>query len=1469
MGNIGSATIDFKVNNKDVKKAFTGVNQGFNKAEKSVNGFNKKLKGADKAIGGLSSAFKKLAVSIGGILIIKDVFATFGKFEQSVSNAASVTGAFGDALDKTKKNIEDVSKSLGKTTVFAASDAAAAFYDLASAGYDVANMTEKELKPVLDLAAATQSDLKFATETVTGALASLGLGFESSEALADVFTKTIASSKATLDKLNQSYSIAGAAFEGFNVHVEEANAALGVLYDRNLDGSRAGNVLRNVLTKTAKVTDGGMKVLKKYNLALADVDVETRGLIPVLETLGAAQLSNADSAELFGVEYGSLAKTLFDNVGEVKNLNAALEESGGTAAKIAEDQLDTLQGSLKLLASNYESLKLVIGEELAPVLREFAELLGDLASDEGVQNFFREFVGILKDLFTALMPIIRAVFDVAKAFLSVLGPAIKVVVDLISALKPVILGAVVAFAAFRVITKVVAMFALLNAALRTNTLLLGVNGIAGAVAGTRTALSGVGVTLSATTGLMTGLTGGIKAAFAAFKAFSIGLLTNPIFLAAAAIGVLAVSIYKWFKRNEEIKDSIATLKTAMDGFSTETIGNFNAALTDLEEKLLSAHSFWATFEDIIAASESLQNVQEDFVTLGTAMGENEADLREWLAEVDLTTEEGAQLASERLGAMRSDFNDMAKNAIQSFKELSEGSEDNVTKLTDDLEQWQEGLAETYKTLDLTDEQIEIRTREMMNALEEEYLRSADIADKFIFYFAEGLTSAESLKKMADAGHDVSDASLIKMATKAREAENIGEETALLYAAGVINKKQYAASQAADFTVESLNAMIHTNKKNKDVVADSFGAVVTKTMNTGLEIQAKGGEAMGDNAIVTGENVSKGMAQGVENKKGLFFGAMNNILGFFNDVASQFGIDKIFGIEDGAITEALGGLVASINGTDASAIDDAVSAYDELEVSIAGATEEADKFEGSSGGGGAEKLGDDFKEQFDTITESLKDMRKQVAESIGGVADDYKDEMVKLSGVDEKYVKKRADIFKKGNEALVKEGLGDESIKTIVSKFQTFIEEIDTAILAGLGETFEKNLTSIGDLISTIETSDFEVKDIFEFPSADELIDTEGWNGFWEDYADGIEGVQERLKDLVKEQAKAFADIRADSEKTLASLAKLEKTGGENIAKAIYSQEKKLADLRKSLSETDDTDRVAELQAEISEMENMLKKHNDVRKELAAEIAEIERRDELDPIAKAKEDFEKEKAILEERLKINAAFFEDTEMKKPKALADVISELKTLREGVLNEENQEYLDNLIVQQERQQAELDQAKAFLENARTQKEEIEVKYQTFLEEQRAAETVAFQAHLKEQETILAGHAKTQIARYNAIAAAARKAGQGGSTPSESSVGFAKGGYTGAGSKLDVAGLVHKNEYVIPSQMVNKLKPTGFINALENMRNGLKGFADGGLTSGKMQPAVAGDKNMTINFNNTTPAEANTGISGAALMYQLRPYL
>ena len=351
-----------------------GLNKGFGAVSGKVSGFGTKLEGLmTSAIGPLIGVMGIAAVT----MALKKSVDAFGSFEQAAANASSVTGKTGAAFLETKGHIMEVSKVLGETTVFKASEAADAFYDLASAGYDVANITKTELKPILDLAAASQTDLKATTELVTSTLGQFGMGIESSKKVADVFARTIGSSKATMEKLGNSMVYVGPVAHALGRSLEETSATLGVLYNKGFDASMAGTALRGALSRLMNPTAQVAAKLSELGVTVAEVNPETHSMADILDTLTGAGMDTADAMELFGLRAGPAMLALTENTDDIRELTGSLGEAGGAAETMASQQLTTFEGQMKLVHSKIEAFMLNIGEMTAPAVLAMANALTD------------------------------------------------------------------------------------------------------------------------------------------------------------------------------------------------------------------------------------------------------------------------------------------------------------------------------------------------------------------------------------------------------------------------------------------------------------------------------------------------------------------------------------------------------------------------------------------------------------------------------------------------------------------------------------------------------------------------------------------------------------------------------------------------------------------------------------------------------------------------------------------------------------------------------------------------------------------------------------------------------------------------------------------------------------------------------------------------------------------------------------
>ena len=75
----------------------------------------------------------------------------------------------------------------------------------------------------------------------------------------------------------------------------------------------------------------------------------------------------------------------------------------------------------------------------------------------------------------------------------------------------------------------------------------------------------------------------------------------------------------------------------------------------------------------------------------------------------------------------------------------------------------------------------------------------------------------------------------------------------------------------------------------------------------------------------------------------------------------------------------------------------------------------------------------------------------------------------------------------------------------------------------------------------------------------------------------------------------------------------------------------------------------------------------------------------------------------------------------------------------------------------------------------------------------------------------------------------------------GFDGGGYTGPGGKHDAAGIVHAGEYVFTQEDVRRL---GGPSAMDALRNGLRGYANGGHVSASSRAPVMPAREQSVNL-------------------------
>jgi len=387
-----------------------------------------------------------IAVGAGSVKMAAD-------FEQSMANAASVSGATVEEFEKMKK----VAREMGKTTVFSAKESADAMYYMASAGWK-ANQMAVAIKPTLDLAAATQSELAFTTDTVIATLNQFGLEAKETERIANVFAAAIGNSQATLEKLSGSMRYVGPVANSLGKSVEETAAALMGLYNAGFKGEQAGTVLRGALSRLMNPSKEAMAAIDSLGLSFEQINPATNSLADVIGVLASRGIDTATAIKIFGQEAGPGMMALI-NQGKEALINYEAAITGTDSASVmAAKQLDTLKGQLKRLFSATSEVAIQLGEILIPIIGDLVDnyIMPAVHWFGGLSENTKKVILVIGALVAAIGPlflIIGQVISVVSALSLAFNIGIGIMAGMVGAVFAVIAAAIALWIYWDEITK--------------------------------------------------------------------------------------------------------------------------------------------------------------------------------------------------------------------------------------------------------------------------------------------------------------------------------------------------------------------------------------------------------------------------------------------------------------------------------------------------------------------------------------------------------------------------------------------------------------------------------------------------------------------------------------------------------------------------------------------------------------------------------------------------------------------------------------------------------------------------------------------------------------------------------------------------------------------------------------------------------------------------------------------------------
>lgn len=281
-----------------------------------------------------------------------------GDFEASMNRVKAISGATGEEFT----GLRDLAKDMGAKTQYSASQAAEAMGFLAMSGFKVKDITEA-LPGVLSLAAAGQLELAEAADLASNILSGYGLKAKDLGRINDILAKTFTSTNTDLRMLGDSFKYAGPVASSAGLQFEEISAAIGLMGNAGIQGEMAGTALRGAISRLLKPTKAVASALDRLGVEVVDSHGQMLPMVNIIRQLEKAGATTADMMAIFGLEAGPAMQALVSQgSGALANLTRELENSGGTAARIATTQMQGLNGSLDELSSAFEGLLIAIGD---------------------------------------------------------------------------------------------------------------------------------------------------------------------------------------------------------------------------------------------------------------------------------------------------------------------------------------------------------------------------------------------------------------------------------------------------------------------------------------------------------------------------------------------------------------------------------------------------------------------------------------------------------------------------------------------------------------------------------------------------------------------------------------------------------------------------------------------------------------------------------------------------------------------------------------------------------------------------------------------------------------------------------------------------------------------------------------------------------------------------------------------------
>jgi len=341
--------------------------------------------GARSRLGGLTSmwgvAGKGMGVTLAAGAALGFAKSSVG-LEAQFGKTMNLLQATTRAPAKDMKRLSDLALKMGKDTVFSANDASRAMLELARGGMNAATIQGGALQGTLTLAAAGELEMGEAANVAVKAMGAFQLKGKDMGGVAAALAGAANASSSSVRDLSFALAQGGLAAKTAGLSIQETTAMLAAFANQGLEGSDAGTSLKTFLSSLQPTSDKTTAAFKKLGLITkegrnqfvkANGDFKGAAQIAGILQRATEKLGEAEKTRLLRAAFGSDAQRAaiaLSNEGakSVRRYVRATSDQGA-AQRTANAAMKGTAGVIESLKGSWETLRLVSGKALAPLVQ--------------------------------------------------------------------------------------------------------------------------------------------------------------------------------------------------------------------------------------------------------------------------------------------------------------------------------------------------------------------------------------------------------------------------------------------------------------------------------------------------------------------------------------------------------------------------------------------------------------------------------------------------------------------------------------------------------------------------------------------------------------------------------------------------------------------------------------------------------------------------------------------------------------------------------------------------------------------------------------------------------------------------------------------------------------------------------------------------------------------------------------------